>query len=114
MTLCVIWILVLIGDLGVALVADVNSHDSGLEFEPRFTGMKILLNGALGLGSVFLFLGSSFIFALRNYQLARLTTLIGMIPFVTPGIVIGIPFAIWAYQVLRKQEVMDSFHNIND
>lgn len=113
MALCVIWIIVLIGDIGVALVSDVNNYDSEVEYTARFTGMKILMNCLLGIGSVVLFLGSSFIYALRNYQLAKITTLIGMIPFVTPGIVIGIPIAIWAYVVLQKREVMDSFHNID-
>ena len=113
MTLCVIWIIVLIGELGFALVSDVNNYDSEIEYATKFTGLKILTNCLLGIGSVVLFLGSSFIFAMRNYQLAKITTIIGMIPFVTPGIVIGIPIAIWAYAVLQKREVMDSFHNID-
>ena len=113
MTLCVLWIVVLIGDMCLAGYFDLIYTRNNVEFVPRLTWLKVVGNLLMGLGSVVIFMGSTFIFAMRTYPLARLTTFIAMVPFVTPGIVLGIPIAIWAYQVLQKREVQDSFHNID-
>ena len=46
---------------------------------------------------------------LKNYQAALTAAVLSMIPVCSPCIVLGIPFGIWAFVVLRRPDVKARF-----
>jgi len=47
--------------------------------------------------------------ALQNYQFAFATSILAMLPCVSPCCLLGLPFGIWALVVLGKPEVKSQF-----
>jgi len=57
---------------------------------------------------VFVVLGAWNLMQLRSYRLARLGSILALIPF-TPGAIVGLPMGIWALWVMKKEEVKSAF-----
>ena len=64
---------------------------------------------ALVFASSFVLYGATRMLKLRNYSTARSASVVAMIPMVGPCCILGIPFGIWAFVVLSKPDVRDSF-----
>lgn len=47
----------------------------------------------------------------NSYMWATATAILAMVPFLGPCYILGIPFGIWAYLVLRDPDVRSSFSN---
>lgn len=62
----------------------------------------------MGAYVVFVVLGAWNLMQLRSYRLARLGSILALIPF-TPGSIVGLPMGIWALLVMRKEEVQSAF-----
>ena len=63
----------------------------------HFTSLILIAVGAAKLGF------------LESYRLARMGAILACIPLITPFIVFGIPFGIWALRLLADPAVRDSF-----
>jgi hypothetical protein len=46
---------------------------------------------------------------LRSYRFARLGSILACIPFITPFMLIGIPFGVWALRLLADPAILDAF-----
>lgn len=70
----------------------------------RLAGSLAVLctNGAIVAGAISML-------RLKNHSSARLGAIIGMIPLCTGCIILGIPFAIWAFVLLNRPEVKRTF-----
>lgn len=111
--------------LGLAgAVGTLGMHAFGIAIEPpgRHGGdpFQQLINfsaGGLGMiqglvqlavGGVILY-GALKMMKLQNYQLAMVSTVMAMVPCVSPCCVVGLPIGIWALVVLIKPEVKSVF-----
>jgi len=80
-------------------------------------GGGVLVDGILGLtflgiefvALVCIAIGAAKLGFLESYRLARLAAVLACIPFITPFIVIGIPFGIWALRLLADPNVKSAF-----
>ncbi len=55
--------------------------------------------------------GANSMLRLKNHSSARLGAIIGMIPLCTGCLILGIPFAVWAFVLLIRPEVKRTFVN---
>ena len=75
------------------------------------------MSGSLGVASnviallvsVFILVGGLKMRKLENYGLAMATSILAMIPCISPCCLIGLPVGIWAVVVLSKPEVKSAF-----
>ena len=76
-----------------------------------FAGTVGVVSSIIGiLVSGFILYGATKMKKLENHGLALATSIIAMIPCVSPCCVIGLPIGIWAVVVLSKPEVKNGFH----
>ncbi len=57
---------------------------------------------------VFVVLGAWNLMQLRSYRMARVGSILALLPF-TPGSIVGLPMGIWALLVIRNEEVKSAF-----
>ena len=89
---------------GVVPAAGQAPAESQAEAVGRLVGSLAVLctNGAIVAGAISML-------RLKNHSSARLGAIIGMIPLCTGCIILGIPFAIWAFVLLNRPEVKRTF-----
>ena len=89
---------------GVFRAAGQAPAESQAEAVSRLAGSLAVLctNGAIVAGAISML-------RLKNHSSARLGAIIGMIPLCTGCIILGIPFAIWAFVLLNRPEVKRTF-----
>jgi hypothetical protein len=76
----------------------------------RLSGGLGLVQGILGaVVGVVILLGAARMQSLQNYQFAFTTSILAMLPCVSPCCVLGLPFGIWAMVVLNRPEVKSQF-----
>jgi hypothetical protein len=63
-----------------------------------------------GLGSIYIFYGALQMRQTKNLTVCRRAAILACIPFLSPSIVLGIPFGIWATVVLFRKSVADEFN----
>ena len=61
------------------------------------------------IASSFVLYGSIQMLKLTNYGTARAAAIVAMIPMLGPCCVVGIPFGIWAFLVLKEDSVRNAF-----
>lgn len=71
-------------------------------------GGRLIAPLAMGAYVVLVVLGAWHLMQLRSYRLARLGSILALIPF-TPGSIIGLPMGIWALVVIRDEQVQAAF-----
>jgi hypothetical protein len=71
-------------------------------------GGRLIAPLAMGAYVVVVVLGAWNLMQLRSYRLARLGSILALIPF-TPGSVIGLPMGIWALVVMRDKQIKEAF-----
>lgn len=75
-----------------------------------FDGMVNTATGGIHFASLILIaVGAAKLGFLESYRLARMGAILACIPLITPFIVVGIPFGIWALRLLADPAVRDSF-----
>ena len=57
-------------------------------------------------------LGATNLYKLDSYSGALAAAILAIIPFCSPGVIIGIPFGIWAIVVLCRAVVRNAFHKV--
>jgi hypothetical protein len=76
-----------------------------------------MLSGTIGvvlgiisiIGGVVVLMGALRMKNLKSHTFAMVSSVIAMIPFISPCCILGIPFGIWALVVLLKPEVKAAF-----
>ena len=63
----------------------------------QFTSLVVIAIGAAKMGF------------LESYTMARTAAILACIPFVTPFMIIGIPFGIWSLRLLAEPEIVQAF-----
>lgn len=107
--LMVLALMTLLLDIPVGYVNFVDAQ--------RFLEIRQMSSAAsLGLGTVFVigmhfvvFIGAYRMYQLSDYRLAKCGAILSVLPILSPGCVLGIPFGIWALRVLSKPEVRQAF-----
>jgi hypothetical protein len=67
---------------------------------------------ALLIAAAFVLYGSIRMLSLKSYGVAKAAAIVAMIPLLGPCCLLGIPFGIWAFVVLRRPEVQSAFARI--
>ncbi len=104
----------LIGNLTGAGFAD-PAKMQGLSEQQRqmlayYTGAVGLVSNFIGLAiGLVILLGAMRMKNLQSYGLAMTSSILAMIPCVSPCCILGLPFGIWAVVVLNKPEVKQAF-----
>jgi len=81
------------------------------EFANMFSGVVGAIFNSIGiLVSGLILFGAIKMRKLENYGLAMTTSILAMIPCISPCCLIGLPIGIWAVVVLSKPEVKSAFH----
>lgn len=111
--------LVLVGLSLVVNILTITGMDFGMQQlgDPQF--QKILNNLSGGLGiiqnvigaavGILVLVGASKMGALQNHPFALTTSILAMLPCISPCCLLGLPFGIWALVVLNKPEVKSQF-----
>ncbi len=68
----------------------------------QFSGLLMIAIGAAKMGF------------LESYTLGRLAGFLACVPFITPFIIIGIPFGIWALRLLSDPMIESAFRSVAD
>jgi hypothetical protein len=88
-----------------------NSQMPNQAWVNMFSGTVGVVLGIVGLlVSGLILFGGIKMKKLENYGLAMTTSILAMIPCVSPCCLIGLPIGIWAVVVLSKPEVKSAFH----
>ncbi len=108
--------------IAVGLVINVlalSGFHIGLQriYDPQMQKLLNTLGGGLGIVQdiiggimgVIVLIGAAKMQKLQNYQFALTTSIVAMVPCISPCCVFGLPFGIWALVVLNKPEVKSQF-----
>ncbi len=99
----------LIFNLGAG--AAMMGHQANNPFAAMGSPVFSIIGGVIGiLVSGFIVFGALKMKKLENHGLAMATSIIAMIPCISPCCIIGLPIGIWALVVLAKPEVKSAFH----
>ncbi len=84
------------------------------EREPQRRSGKSIVSGAIANGGLlaihmFVLFGSVNMLRLRSYSSARMAAIVSLIPFCSPGVLLGVPFGYWALRILRRDDVKAAF-----
>lgn len=58
---------------------------------------------------LFVLVGAVQMYRLTDYRLAKTAAVVSLVPLCSPGLIVGIPFGIWAFVVLSRNGVRESF-----
>jgi len=76
--------------------------------------VQVMIRMAWGLllmvSNTVVLIGAIKMLQLKNYEFARISAIISVIPCVGPCCVLGIPFGIWALVVMGRPEIKNAFH----
>jgi hypothetical protein len=95
--------------LATGVVARMEAMNRGAESEYTLIAIRTIWGVALLIASSFVFYGSVQMRNLKNYGTARAAAIVAMVPLLGPCCILGIPFGIWAFVVLGKPGVRNSF-----
>jgi hypothetical protein len=88
-----------------------NRQMQGEPWANMFSGAGAVVGAVIGiLMSGLILFGAIKMKKLENYGLAMTSSIIAMIPCISPCCLIGLPIGIWAVVVLSKPEVKSAFH----
>lgn len=73
---------------------------------------EIAANGVFFVIWLLISIGGAKMAFMESYSLARLAALIACIPFITPFIIIGIPFGVWGTILLNDPKVKTAFESV--
>jgi len=73
----------------------------------------LAIGGIQFVGLILIAVGAAKLGFLESHRLARLGSLLACIPFITPFMIIGIPFGIWSLRLLADPVVRDTFPDID-
>ncbi len=97
---------------GLLLISGVAA-DQELQTLPISKQTQIIIRTIWGIGlaltTAFVLNGAILMYKLENYTLARTAAIVAMIPLLSPCCLLGIPFGIWAFVVLRDPRVERQF-----
>ncbi|MFM8573452.1 MAG: hypothetical protein ACKOAU_17780 [Pirellula sp.] len=71
--------------------------------------INLLTNSGVAIGAVLISIGGAKMAFLESYKMARLGAILACIPVISPFILWGIPFGIWALVLLRDPAVKAAF-----
>jgi hypothetical protein len=90
--------------------AGMSGNPEAQKIAQMFGGTVGVIGNLLGIAvSAFLFFGAYKMKKLENYGLALATSIVAMIPCISPCCLIGLPIGIWALVVLTKPDVKTNF-----
>jgi len=92
----------------MADMGDMGGNEQLISMMSGGMGVGLNILGLVMAGVVFY--GASKMMKLEMYGLALATSIIAMIPCISPCCLLGIPIGIWALVVLLNQEVKAAFH----
>ena len=102
-----------------ALIVVVNAlptHMASFQFvaEEEARDVSSIVTSIVILAFMFLFgaivlVGAVSMLRLRSYRAARLAAIVAMVPVISPLVVLGVPFGIWAMALLGRPEVKARF-----
>jgi uncharacterized protein DUF4339 len=99
----------LVWRLGFSAITAAQSNQP--EWVTMFSGTGAIIGGILGiLSSVLVLFGGLKMKKMEAYGLAMASSIIAMIPCVSPCCLIGLPIGIWSLVILSKPEVKSAFH----
>ena len=93
---------------GVGMAAAYGGREEGLQTMIRGPLGMIQAVIGMGVGGLIIF-GSLQMMKLKNFPLSMATSIVAMIPCISPCCLLGLPFGIWALVVLNKPEIKAAF-----
>lgn len=96
-----------------AVFVSIHLVSAGFVYFQRIgSGISFLVTGLAAaqlIGLIVISIGAAKFGFLESYRMARVGSILACIPFVTPFIWLGIPFGIWALQLLADSKVRGAF-----
>jgi hypothetical protein len=94
--------------VGVGMSAVYGGGEEGLQ--TMVQGPVGMISAVIGaaVGGLIIY-GSLQMMKLKNHPLCKATTIVAMIPCVSPCCLLGLPFGIWALVVISKPEIEAAF-----
>jgi hypothetical protein len=105
-----------VGVLTHAIVGDAPKmlRDEGPEKGRELIVANVVANGLLLVIHAIVLFGALQMFKVRSYANAMTAAIVSLIPFCSPVVLVGMPFAIWALVVLRRDGVKKAFRGETD
>jgi len=104
----------LVGDLILytsGAIEELEARDARPISQETILAVRTVWGIVLLVASVFILYGSIQMLKLRNYGTAKAAAIVAMIPMLGPCCVVGIPFGIWAFLVLKDDSVRLAFRS---